>query len=106
VKHTLACLDFKALAKNTLVGFARIRVNELKLVIHDVTLHRRGEAHWASLPAKPQIKDGAVVIDPDTGKAAYLPVLEFEDRSARDAFSHAVWEAVLERYPSLAEPVA
>jgi hypothetical protein len=105
MKHTLVCLDFKALPKNTLVGFARIRVNELKLVIHDVTLHQKGEARWAILPAKPQVKDGAVVIDHDTGKAAYLPILEFESREAREAFSHAVWRAALERYPNMAEPV-
>jgi hypothetical protein len=106
VKHTVACLDFRPLRKNTPVGFAGICINEMRLIIHDVTLHEKGGARWASLPAKPQVRDGAIVID-DGGKPAYWPILEFESRETRDAFSHAVWAAVLERYPNAAsEPVA
>ena len=49
-------------------------------------------------------KHTLAVIDLETGKATYMPILEFEDHSARDAFSAAVWTAVLERHPNLAEP--
>jgi hypothetical protein len=73
MKHTVAVLDFRPLRKNTLVGFARVHVNELKLVIHDVALHEKGTARWASLPAKPQVKDGSLVTD-DDGKVAYWTV--------------------------------
>lgn len=93
MKHTIDCLGFRPLAKNTLVGFARIRIRELKLVINDVTLHQKGALRWAGLPAKPQLRDGALVTG-DDGKLAYVSILEFEDRPARDAFSAAVWRAV------------
>jgi hypothetical protein len=76
-----------------LVGFARIRIRELKLIINDITLHEKGEARWASLPAKPQVRDGALVAD-DAGKLQYVAILEFESREARDAFSRAVIAAV------------
>ena len=36
--------------------------------------------------------------DPNTGKPAYVSILEFDGREARDAFSAAVWAAV-ERKP-------
>jgi hypothetical protein len=93
VKHTIDCLAFKPLSKNTLRGFAKIRVRELHLVVNDVTLHEKGGNRWAGLPGRPQVRDGAVVTD-DNGKTAYAPVLEFESRAASDAFSDAVWRAV------------
>jgi hypothetical protein len=34
-----------------------------------------------------------------TGKVAYTPILEFTSRAVRDAFSHAVIDAVLEGVP-------
>jgi hypothetical protein len=92
-KHTVECLGFKPLARNTLVGFAKVRISELKLVINDVALHQKGDSRWAALPAKPQIRDGALIKD-EHDKIAYLPVLEFESREAAAAFSAAVWRAV------------
>ena len=51
------------------------------------------------MPAKPQIRDGALVKDPSSGKIAYTAVMEFDGREVRDAFSRAVVQAVLERAP-------
>lgn len=48
--------------KNTLIGFARIRIAELRLVISGVAIHERGEARWAQLPSRPWVQNGAVVI--------------------------------------------
>jgi hypothetical protein len=93
-RYTLDCLSFKPITKNTLRGFAKVRINELGLVIGDVTLHQKNTSRWASLPAKPQMHDGALVSDPHTGRLAYVAVLEFETREARDIFSMAVWNAV------------
>jgi hypothetical protein len=93
MKHTIDCLAFKPLDKNTLRGFARIRIRELHLIVNDVTLHEKGASLWAGLPARPQVRDGAVVTD-ERGKIAYAAVLEFETRAASDAFSDAVWRAV------------
>jgi hypothetical protein len=93
MKHTIDCLAFKPLEKNTLRGFAKIRIRELRLIVNDVTLHEKGGSRWVGLPGKPQIRDGAVVTD-ERGKTAYAPVLEFETRAAGGAFSEAVWRAV------------
>jgi hypothetical protein len=98
-KLTITCSEFRALRRNTLCGFAVIEIAEMKLTIRDVAVHEKNESRWAQLPAKPQVKDGALVKDPATGKVAYTPVMDFTSREVRDAFSAAVVRAVLARAP-------
>jgi hypothetical protein len=101
MKHTIQCRGFRALAKGSLVGFAIIHIRELHLVIYDVALHRKGASRWAQLPAKPMLRDGRHVADGATGKPAYVPILEFDDRETRDAFASRVWAAVIDKHPEL-----
>jgi hypothetical protein len=97
-KLTITCAEFRPLRRNTLVGFAVVDIAELKFRIHDLALHQKGEARWAQLPAKPQVRDGNLVKDP-SGKVQYWPVFEIENRAVRDAFSAAVVAAVLKHTP-------
>jgi hypothetical protein len=101
MKHTIRCRGFRALAKGSLVNFATVYINELRLLVHDVSLHRKGDARWALLPAKPMVRDGRHVADAATGKPQYVPILEFDDRETRDAFSAVVWAAVIDEHPEL-----
>jgi hypothetical protein len=94
-KFRVVCTDFRPLVCNTLRGFATIAIADLKLVVHDVAIHQNNDARWAALPAKPQVKDGALIKDAATGKIAYVTVLEFTDREVREVFSAAVVNAVL-----------
>lgn len=98
-KLTVTCESFHPLVRNTLRGFAEISIAEMRLTIRDVAIHAKGDSRWAQLPAKPQIKDGVLVKDPGTGKIQYTPVMEFDGRAVRDAFSRVVIDAVLERAP-------
>lgn len=100
--NSIECEEFKPFAKNTLRGFATIKIPNIQLRIKDVAIHTKGESQWAAMPAKPQVKDGRVVTDA-TGKAQYVNVLEFTDRRTGDAFSRAVIAAVLERNPKALE---
>ena len=97
-KMTVTCQDWRAMRRNTLQGFAAIRIDELRLIVHDVAVHEKEGRRWAQLPAKPQVRDGALVIG-DGGKPQYFPVLEFADRATRDAFSKAVCAAILAHEP-------
>jgi hypothetical protein len=99
-KLTVTCESFHPLVRNTFRGFAEISIAELRLKIRDVAIHQRGESRWAQLPAKPQIKDGALVKDPSTGKIQYIPIMEFDSRAVRDAFSARVIASLLEFAPS------
>jgi hypothetical protein len=51
---TIECEEFKPFAKNSLRGFAAIKIPELKLRIKDVALHCKNGSTWAALPAKPR----------------------------------------------------
>jgi hypothetical protein len=97
-KLTITCQGFHPLVRNTLRGFASISIAELKLTIHDVAVHEKGESRWAQLPAKAQVRDGELVRD-SAGKIQYWPVLEFSSRTVRDAFSERVIAALLEFAP-------
>jgi hypothetical protein len=108
MKLTVVCQDWKPLKRNTLLGFARIHVVEMDLVVHDVAVHEGHGKRWAQLPSRPWVKGNEVVTD-DNGKIQYSPLLEFPRKEVRDAFSQRVIEAVLAAYPralSAAEGVA
>ena len=101
-KLSVTCSGFRPLFRNTLRGFADVRIAELCLTIRDVALHEKGHARWAQLPAKPMIRDGALVRD-GSGKVQYVPLLHFDNRAVSDAFGRAVIAAVTEFAPAWAE---
>jgi hypothetical protein len=92
-------LGWKPLRRNTLQGFASIRLGAT-LKIHDVAVHRHENGRrWAQLPAKPILQaDGSVKRD-GSGKVQYAPLLEWSDRAASDRFSEAVIEAIEAQHP-------
>jgi hypothetical protein len=97
-KMTLTCQNFRPFRQNTLQGFAEILIKEIGLKFKDVAIHEKGNSRRAQLPAKPQMKDGALVKNAD-GKLEYFSIAEFTSREIRDAFSGAVIRAVLEHTP-------
>jgi hypothetical protein len=97
MKLSVLCTDFRPWRRNTLAGFCSIEIPELRLAIRDLAIHQKGESRWAQLPAKPQTKDGQIVIK--DGRPQYVSIIEFTDRKTRDAFSHRVIEALLDRAP-------
>jgi hypothetical protein len=102
----ITCRSFRAFRRNSLLGFAEVTIEELGLVIKDVALHTKNGSRWAQPPAKPQMRDGAIVKDEATGKIAYTPIVELTSRQARDRFSEAVIAAVLAKDPRALDEVA
>jgi hypothetical protein len=98
----IECESFRPLLKNTLRGFAVIKIPDIRLRVKDVAIHVKNESRWAALPAKPQIKNGKIVTN-DQGKDQYVHILEFTDRTSGDAFSRAVVDAVLKLDPRALE---
>jgi hypothetical protein len=94
---SIECEEFKPVVRNTLRGFATIKVPDIRMRVKDVAIHVKNGSQWAALPAKPQIRDGQVITK--DGKAQYVPILEFTDRNTGDAFSRAVIDAVLRAHP-------
>jgi hypothetical protein len=99
MKFTIEVTGFKRFERGTLVGFCDLTIKELRLKIHEVSLHEKnGSSRWATMPGRPWVKDG-VAVRGDDGKIQYSPLFEFESREVRDAFSREVWRALLEFDP-------
>jgi hypothetical protein len=105
-KLTVTCDEFQPVLRNTLVGFAAIRIAELRLAILDVAVHQKGDSRWAQLPAKPQVYcDGELVelVRDDAGRPQYIAMMKFDTPEIREAFSCAVVKAVMEHTPGAFE---
>jgi hypothetical protein len=90
-------LEFKSLTKNSLRGFARVRLPN-GLVIHDIPVLVSNAKAWATLPSKPVLdRDGRHV--EVSGKKQYAPVLEWASRDVSDRFSARVVELVRDAHP-------
>jgi hypothetical protein len=92
-KFTINCTAWREMRRNTLRGFAKIKIEELRLVVNEIAIHESNGRPWAALPARPWVKDGAVITD-DSGKIKYAPLFEFDNAVVRSAFSDAVIAAV------------
>lgn len=91
------CLAWRAMRRNTLLGFARIQLGAL--TINDVSVNTSNGKTWANLPSKPMVdREGNAAKTPE-GKIRYVPLLEWTDRGASDRFSEAVIAAVEEKEP-------
>ena len=43
MKTTITCTEWRPLVRNTLRGFAQIEIWELRMKIHDVAVHEKGD---------------------------------------------------------------
>ena len=78
--------EFNLLVRNSLRGFARVRLPS-GMVLHDVAIHQKDGSAWASPASKPQLgRDGNVIRDTN-GRIQYSPVVSFASRELRDRFS-------------------
>jgi hypothetical protein len=96
MKFDITCTDFRKFRRNTLCGFATIKLPDLQLTIRDVAIHQKNSSHWAALPAKPMIDTAGVARRNDAGKIEYVTIFEFDSAGTRNAFSQAVVTAVLD----------
>src|SRR5215467_4897625 len=84
-RRTMQLLEWREVRRNTLVGFATVAL-PIGLVIRDITVHNKGGARWASMPAKP-VLDGDGKHHVVDGRRQYTPVVEWRDRALAEEFS-------------------
>lgn len=91
-------LDWRAVAKGSLLGFAKVSVGALEIT--DVPVHLTDGRKWAGLPSKAQIdRDGnAKRVD---GKVQYAKIIAWTNRETSDRFSTAVVAAIEEKHGPL-----
>lgn len=94
----LVLIDWKPFQKNTLKGFATIRLGK-SMKIRDVGVHEKDGKRWASLPSKPMIGGDGTAIRDDSGKIKYVAIVEWMNREAGDDFSQSVVDAIEAAHP-------
>jgi hypothetical protein len=95
---TFVIEEFVTVARNTLVGFARVRLPS-GMVLHDVAVHRRHSVTWASPASKPQLNREGVQLKGPDGKGLWVPIVSFATRELRDRFSSQVIAALRASHP-------
>jgi hypothetical protein len=74
MKFSIEVTGFKRFERGTLLGFCDIVIRELRLKVHEVALHQKGDARWAAMPSRPWLKDG-VAVKGDDGKVQIFPAI-------------------------------
>ncbi len=100
--------EFKAVEKNTLRGWARVKLPS-GLILSDVGIFydRDSDRAWASAPSKAMIgRDGAQMRSAKDSKPLYVPVVSFETGAIYRKFSDAVIAALRLAYPQALPPPA
>jgi hypothetical protein len=78
-------IEWKEFRKNTLEGFLSLQLPS-GLILHNCSLHRKGDSRWVGLPARAYEKS-------DGGKN-WEPLVEFTSKESRDRFQAAAITAV------------
>ncbi|MGO9530566.1 MAG: hypothetical protein ACLP3B_05230 [Syntrophobacteraceae bacterium] len=76
--------SYKPYQKNTLQGFATIRLTNIGFEIRDVTIHQKNGSRWIQLPAK------LVQRPADQGGDHWFAIVDFYDKARKDQFQAAV----------------
>jgi hypothetical protein len=94
LSEKVICLDWRPCNRNTLRGFAKIKIPAWGLILDGVAVHTKEDKSWAQLPARPQIDKDGNVIREDDGKIRYAKMIEFDDKRKAWEFSDEVVAAV------------
>jgi hypothetical protein len=97
------CIEWRPCERNTLRGFAKIKIPAWSLVIDGVAIHKRDERQWAQLPSRPQIDKDGTVLREDDGKVKYAKIMEIDDKAKAWAFSDEVVAAVARKLAAVSE---
>jgi hypothetical protein len=78
-------VSFKPFVKNTLQGFATVRLTNIGLEIRDATLHQKNGKRWIQFPSKAYEKNG---------KTLWSAIVDFYDRTRGDQFQRTALDAL------------
>src|SRR5262245_36266553 len=83
----IICLDWRPCNRNTLRGFAKVKIPAWGLILDGLAVHEKEGRQWAQLPARPQVDKDGNVLREDDGKIRYAKIMEFADKEAGWKFS-------------------
>lgn len=79
---TIEIVDFKLYQKNTLQGFATVRMENIGLEIRDIALHQKNDKEWLTMPARPY--------EDSEGNQKYAYILDWYDKNLKGQFENTV----------------
>src|SRR5215469_6179027 len=88
-RSTLQVLDVRRMRRNSLRGFASVKLPN-GLVINDVVLGKTSGRRWALLPSKPMVDRNGEPIRDAEGKMRYAAILEWGSKELQQEFSRRV----------------
>lgn len=95
-ENRLVVSKWRAVSKNTLLGFADVELPN-GLLIHDISVHEKNGRRWTAMPATARIDDGRQrVVD---GKAQWKKILEWRSRDLSERFAARLIEAIQDQHP-------
>jgi hypothetical protein len=94
LSEKIICLDWRPCNRNTLRGFARIKIPAWGLILDGLAVHEKEGRQWAQLPARPQLDKDGNVLREDDGKVRYAKIMEFDNKARAYSFSDEVVAAV------------
>jgi hypothetical protein len=90
----IICLNWRPCPRNTLRGFARIKIFPWGLIINDITVHTQNGKEWATFAGTPQLDENRELVREPGGKIRYYPHLWFEIPDLTRTFSTEAVRAV------------
>lgn len=94
----VSLLEWKSLKKNSLRGFATVRIGKA-MKVSDIPVHCSNGRRWASLPSKPLIDSAGIAVRDERGKIKYIPIISWTEKESADRFSEAVISAIEAAHP-------
>ena len=91
--------EFKAVTRNSLRGFARVRMPS-GMILHEVVVHCTNGAWWVSPASRPALdSSGKQMVK--AGKPVWQPIVTFAPKEIRDRFSTSVITALRISHPEV-----
>jgi hypothetical protein len=84
-KTAFIAFDWKAVQKNTLIGFCSLETPS-GVIYRQVSVHQQNDSRWIGMPARPWQKSD--------GSTAYVQIIEFRDKAAKDRFQSLALAAI------------
>lgn len=100
--ETTAILEWKAITKGSLLGFAKVQFPSGVIFIACGIYTGHGRV-WASPAGKPMLRDGVAMRDQDD-KIKWEKVVDFASREVRNRWSDTVIAALRRDYPDALPP--
>jgi hypothetical protein len=99
-RPALRVLDVRRVRKNSLRGFASIRLPN-GLVVRDVMLGEINNRRWALLPSKPMIDHNGELLRDPSGKIRYAAVVEWGSKAVQQEFSRRIVAIIESQFPDV-----